>query len=90
MKGQKGSTDEGGVRVPFFVRWPGTVKADYVDTKSVFCGVDWLPSVCKIAGVKAPLNIDGEDVSDMWFGAKRSHRKPLLWNGYPGASIREG
>jgi hypothetical protein len=26
----------------------------------------------------------------MWFGAKRSHRKPLLWNGYPGASIREG
>jgi arylsulfatase A-like enzyme len=76
--------------VPFFVRWPGTVKADYVDTKSVFCGVDWLPSACKIAGVKAPLNIDGEDVSDMWFGAKRSHRKPLLWNGYPGASIREG
>lgn len=43
-----------------------------------------------MAGVKFPKNIDGEDVSDMWLGAKRPHRKPLLWNGYPGASIREG
>ena len=26
----------------------------------------------------------------MWLGAKRTHRKPLFWSGYPGPSIREG
>jgi arylsulfatase A-like enzyme len=81
---------EGGLRVPFIIRWPGEVKANCVDSENVFCGVDWLPSVCKLAGVEAPTDIDGEDVSDMWLGAKRARRKPLIWNGYPGPSIREG
>lgn len=90
FRGGKHNLYEGGLRVPFIVRWPGKVKADYVDEESVFGGADWLPSICSLAGVKFPKNIDGEDVSDMWLGAKRPHRKPLLWNGYPGASIREG
>jgi len=81
---------EGGLRVPFIIRWPGKVKADYVDSENVFCGVDWLPSICKLAGIKAPEDIDGEDVSDMWLGAKRDRCKPLFWKGYPGPSIREG
>lgn len=81
---------EGGLRVPFIIRWPGKVKADSVDTESVFSGTDWLPSICKLAGVEAPADIDGEDVSDMWLGAKRAHQKPLFWSGYPGPSIREG
>jgi len=81
---------EGGLRVPFIIRWPGKVKADTVDSDNVFCGVDWLPTICKLAGVEAPEDIDGEDVSDMWLGAKRIRRKPLIWNGYPGPSIREG
>lgn len=81
---------EGGLRVPFIVRWPGKVKADSVDTNSVFSGTDWLPSICQLAGIDAPTDIDGEDVSDMWLGAKRTHHKPLFWNGYPGPSIREG
>ena len=81
---------EGGLRVPFIVRWPGRVKADTVDTDSVFSGTDWLPTVCSLAGVEYPADIDGEDVSDMWLGAKRTHQKPLFWSGYPGPSIREG
>ena len=81
---------EGGLRVPFIVRWPGRVRADTVDTDSVFSGTDWLPTVCSLAGVEYPADIDGEDVSDMWLGAKRTHQKPLFWSGYPGASIREG
>jgi len=81
---------EGGLRVPFIIRWPGKVKANVVDADSVFCGVDWLPTICKLAGVEAPTDIDGEDVSDMWLGAKRIRRKPLIWSGYPGPSIREG
>jgi arylsulfatase A-like enzyme len=90
FRGGKHNLFEGGLRVPFIIRWPGKVKADYVDKENIFSGVDWLPSVCKLAGVEAPKDIDGEDVSDMWLGAKRVHRKSLFWNGYPGPSIREG
>ena len=47
-----GSTWEGGVRVPWIVRWPARVPADRVDDKSVLSGADWLPTLCAIAGVK--------------------------------------
>tara|TARA_B110000008_G_scaffold231878_1_gene235214 strand:- start:3538 stop:4134 length:597 start_codon:yes stop_codon:yes gene_type:complete len=67
---------EGGLRVPFSVLWPGKVKAGSVDTDSVFSGADWLPTVCSLAGVEFSADIDGEDVSDMWMGAKRTHQKP--------------
>ena len=30
MKGRKGSTDEGGVRSPFLIRWPGKIRAGAV------------------------------------------------------------
>ncbi|MBT3190979.1 MAG: sulfatase-like hydrolase/transferase [Verrucomicrobia bacterium] len=90
FRGGKHKLFEGGLRVPFIVRWPGKVKANTVDSESVFCGVDWLPTICKLAGVEAPTDIDGEDVSDMWLGAKkRARRKSLIWSGYPGPSIRE-
>lgn len=89
-RGSKHKVFEGGLKEPFIIRWHGKVKADCVDTNSVFGFVDWLPSICKLAGVEAPQDIDGEDVSDMWLGAKRAHRKPLFWTGYPGPTIREG
>jgi N-acetylgalactosamine-6-sulfatase len=90
FRGGKHKLFEGGLRVPFIVRWPGHVEADTVDSNSVFCGVDWLPTICKIAEVDAPTDIDGEDVSNIWLGEQHPHRKPLFWNGYPGPSIREG
>ena len=51
------------------------MRADSVDIDSVFSGTDWLPTVCSPAGVEYPADIDGEDVSDMWLGAKRTHQK---------------
>ena len=51
MKGLKGSTDEGGVRVPFFVRWDGHWKAGRsIDTVSAH--IDVLPTFAAIAGIK--------------------------------------
>ena len=90
--GSKGSVLEGCVRVPFIVRWPGKVKADYVDTENVIGGIDWLPTICSLAGVKdIPDDLDGEDVSDIWLGATRRRTKPLLWGtGEPGPTIRDG
>jgi arylsulfatase A-like enzyme len=52
-----------------------------VDDRSVVAGVDWLPSVCKLANLRLPSAhpLDGEDVSDILMGAPRQRTKPLMW-----------
>jgi N-acetylgalactosamine-6-sulfatase len=80
LRGGKHGMYEGGVRVPFLVRWPGHVPAGRVNEKAVLSGVDWLPTICRIAGVAVKAaDFDGEDVSDLWKGAERERSRPLFW-----------
>jgi arylsulfatase A-like enzyme len=80
LRGGKHRQYEGGVRVPFIIRWPGHVPAGRSDEKSVISGIDWLPTLCQIAGVKInPADFDGEDVSQSWLGQEHARTKPLLW-----------
>lgn len=80
FQGGKHGMYEGGVRVPFIVRWPGRVPAGRIDETSVVSGVDWLPTLCRLAGVGIkPEEFDGEDVSDLWKGQPRERTRPLLW-----------
>lgn len=53
MKGLKGSTDEGGVRVPFFVRWDGHVQADQ-DVDRIAAHIDVFPTIAALAGARLP------------------------------------
>ena len=50
MKGAKGSSDEGGVRVPFFARWPGKFASDQAVEK-ISAHIDLLPTLADIAGI---------------------------------------
>ena len=51
MKGLKGTVEEGGVRVPFFVRWDGKIKEGRtVDT--VVSYLDILPTLAELAGAE--------------------------------------
>ncbi|MGV3658588.1 MAG: sulfatase [Prosthecobacter sp.] len=81
FRGRKRSLYEGGIRVPGIVRWPGKVPAGRIEDKAVMAGVDWLPTICKIAGVNLPEGnaLDGEDVGDVLFGQSRQRTKPLMW-----------
>jgi len=81
LRARKRSMYEGGVRTFGLLRWPGRVPAGRVDDTSVVSAVDWLPTVCKLAGVTVPADLqpDGEDVSDIWFGKSRPRSKPLYW-----------
>ncbi len=81
VRGGKHTHWEGGVRVPWIVRWPGHVPAGRTDDRSVLSGVDWLPTLCAIAGVKIdPSDFDGEDTSAAWLGnGIHVRKKPLLW-----------
>ena len=53
MKGLKGGVDEGGVRVPFFVRWDGRIRpgADY---DRIAAHIDVFPTLAALAGAKLP------------------------------------
>lgn len=81
LRARKRSMYEGGIRTFGLLRWPGHVAAGRVDDTSVVSAVDWLPTVCKVAGVKVPTDVqpDGEDVSDIWLGRSRPRSKPLYW-----------
>ena len=48
--GEKGTTWEGGFRIPMMVRWPGVVKpgTQYNDIISL---IDWFPTLCAAAGI---------------------------------------
>ncbi len=53
MKGQKGSADEGGCRVPFFVRWDGQITPGR-DIDRIAAHIDILPTLVALAGGKVP------------------------------------
>jgi N-acetylgalactosamine-6-sulfatase len=103
FRGRKRSLYEGGVRMPFIVRWPAGIPAGGIDDTSVIGGVDFMPTVLKLAGVPAPAGWrpDGEDVSDILRGAPRARANPLMWewrfniaghvnNRSPQLAIRDG
>jgi len=55
MRGRKGSTDEGGVRVPCLVRWPGRIEPG-TTIPQIAAAIDFLPTLADLAGVR--LNVD--------------------------------
>jgi arylsulfatase A-like enzyme len=81
LRGSKLSLYEGGIRLPFIVRWPGHVPGGRVDEQTVVAGTDLFPSVCAIAGVKLPKDaaFDGENLSAAWLGHPTTRAKPLFW-----------
>jgi arylsulfatase A-like enzyme len=60
LRGGKGSVYEGGIRVPFFLRWPGELDPGERDVRGHF--VDVLPTLLDACGGESPTDrpIDGE------------------------------
>jgi arylsulfatase A-like enzyme len=81
LRGSKLSLYEGGILMPFLVRWPGHVPAGYVDKTTVLSAVDLLPTFCSIVGVKLPdgAAFDGDDLSAALTGTPQTRTKPLFW-----------
>jgi len=48
--GEKGTTWEGGFRVPMMIRWPGVIKPGTV-YNDIISNMDWFPTLCAAAGV---------------------------------------
>ena len=93
LRARKRSMHEGGIRTLGLVRWPGRVPAGRRDEVSVTGAVDFLPTICRLAGVPLPaeLHPDGEDVSDVWLGRSRPRRGSLHWEWlFPVAGPEDG
>ena len=62
LRGTKRDLYEGGIRVPFIIRWPGKVKAG---TVSNHIGAFWdlLPTFAGLGGAQAPPGIDGISIA---------------------------
>src|SRR4030095_5847195 len=72
----KGTSWEGGTRVPCLMRWPGVIPAG-TDTHDMLITIDLLPTIAKLTGAKLPEHkIDGLDVWPLISrqpGAKNPH-----------------
>ncbi len=69
MRGRKGSADEGGVRVPLFIRWPGKIEAGSTVEK-IAAHIDILPTLAALTGVKMPETkpLDGKSLKPLLQG----------------------
>ncbi|GGA85413.1 arylsulfatase [Neiella marina] len=92
LSGTKASHLEGGIRVPFLMRWPGVTKAATVYEYPVST-LDLLPTFLNAAGGNANelTDLDGDDLKPFVTGAKQSrpHQK-LYWKKENRAAIRDG
>ncbi len=61
----KGSAWDGGVRVPFIIRWPGQIKPASV-CNNLAASMDILPTIAAICGAKQPVKkIDGVNITPL-------------------------
>ena len=78
LRGRKGSTNEGGMRVPCVMRWPSQIAAGKV-CDEVTSTMDVLPTFARLAGATLPegRTLDGHDAWPLWSGkpgAKSSYQ----------------
>jgi arylsulfatase A-like enzyme len=89
LRGNKGQTLEGGIRVPFFIAWRGKLPAGKTYDRPVIA-LDLLPTACALAGVKTPKNVDGVNLLPYIAGQnKTAPHEALYWRFGPQKAIRK-
>ncbi|MEO2032489.1 MAG: sulfatase [Planctomycetaceae bacterium] len=98
LRGGKAQMWEGGIRVPFIVRWPGVVEPGSVCDVPV-TSVDMFPTLLDAAGEKPSFpNVDGESLLPLLSRSGELTRSAIYWHyphyhhqgGFPSGAIRRG
>jgi len=91
LRDRKGGAGfDGGYRVPFIARWPGVVGPGQ-RSNAIAMGIDILPTLCALAGVKLPsgLVVDGKDIASVLTrGAASPHDQLILFDNETPVAIR--
>ncbi len=80
LRGQKSTMWEGGLRVPFILRWPGKVPAGKV-TDEFLTSLELVPTLLAAAGAEGPkgVKMDGFNLLPVLKGEAKSPRKEMFW-----------
>ncbi len=82
---------EGGMRVPFVIRWPGKIPANSICSE-LTSTIDIFPTLAHIVGAELPQKeLDGKNVLDLWMGkegAKTPHE--YYFYVFMGEAVRSG
>ena len=83
LRSGKGYAYEGGIRVPFLVRWPGQIKPG-TQSDTPVCSIDVFPTILDAVGIPAPTNqeIDGLSLLPLLKsgGQTALNRDELIWH----------
>ena len=74
----KGFTYEGGIRVPMIASWPGHIKPK-TETGYISAFYDIMPTLCDIAKVDPPQDIDGISFEPVLLGENQKKHEFLYW-----------
>lgn len=98
LRGGKGRQWEGGIREPFYIKWPGAPASGTTISTPVI-GTDFYPTLLEIAGIPArpEQHLDGVSLAPLLKGGKIADRN-LYWHyphygnqgGEPSSIIRKG
>lgn len=93
LRGMKAKTWDGGLKVPFIARMPGTIPAGVVNA-SPAASIDLLPTIAKLCGAKIPQDrvIDGVDLLPQLQDSQANSTHPAIFGmqGENLAIIRSG
>lgn len=92
LRGNKGTTFEGGMREPTVIRWPGKIPAGKPNGE-LMTTMDLLPTFAKLAGAKVPSDrvIDGKDIWPVLTGKSKSPHEVFFYHrGKQLAAVRSG
>lgn len=92
FRDRKGSSWEGGQRVPFIAQWTGTIPGGVVSNEPAM-NIDIFPTLVKLAGGELPMDqsIDGKDILSMLTrGAASPHEVLYLFDSDRIVGVRSG
>lgn len=86
LRGWKGQTYEGGIRVPAFVNWPGVIEPGIIEEPVHI--VDWMPTLCALVGYKPERDLqwDGRNVWPLISRGKKDNERHSFYWKTPNAS----
>jgi arylsulfatase A-like enzyme len=92
LSGNKSSLSEGGIRVPFLMRWKGQLAAGQVYGQPVI-SLDIFPTIAAAAGAEVPGNVQLDGVNLLPFltgSAAGPPHETLYWRYGPQQAVRQG
>ena len=78
FRGGKGNLFEGGLRIPYLVRWPGRINSGQVNDL-IFYQPDVLPTLAELTGAKAPNDIDGISILPTLLNQGQQEKHEMLY-----------